>query len=83
MESPYILAGSFRTNKNGCRVSVGKNGHCGGGKETRARGLKEGRDDKERVREGRVRGRPKRDREWEAGEVKVTARLCGKDGSVR
>ncbi len=56
---------------------------CGGGKETRARGLKEGRDGKERVRQGRVRGRPKRDREWEAGKVKVTAGLCGKDGSVR
>ena len=36
-----------------------------------------------RVREGRVGGRPKGDGEWEAGEVKVTAGLCGKDGSVR
>jgi len=50
VESPHVLAGSFRTNKNGCWVSGGKNGQCGGGKETRTRGLKEGRDGKERVR---------------------------------
>ncbi len=50
MKSPHILAGSFRANKNGCRVSRGKNGQGGGGKETRTRGLKEGRDGEERVR---------------------------------
>ncbi len=31
VESPHILAGSFRANKNGCRVSWGKDGECGGG----------------------------------------------------
>ncbi len=51
MESPDILAGSFRANNNGCRVSRGKNGQGDGGKETRTRGLKEGeRDGEERVR---------------------------------
>jgi hypothetical protein len=35
------------------------------------------------VRQGRVRGRPKRDREEKAGEVKVTAGFCVKNGSVR
>ncbi len=50
MESPHVLDGSFRTNKNGCWVSGGKNGQCGGVKETRTRGLKEGRDGKEKVR---------------------------------
>jgi hypothetical protein len=50
VESPHILAGSFRTSKNGCRVSRGKDGKCGGGKETRTRGLNEGGDGEERVR---------------------------------
>jgi hypothetical protein len=61
VESPHILDGSFRANTNGCRVSWGKNGQCSGGEETRTRGLKEGRDGEERVREGKVKGRPKRD----------------------
>ncbi len=30
VESPHILAGSFRADENGCRVSRGKNGKCGG-----------------------------------------------------
>ncbi len=44
VKSPHVLAGSFRTNKNECWVSGDKNGQCGGGKETRTRELKEGRD---------------------------------------
>jgi hypothetical protein len=50
VKSPHILAGSFRDNKNGCRVSRGKDEKCGGGKETRARGLQEVGDGVERVR---------------------------------
>ena len=44
--------------------------------------MKEGGDGEERVRQGRVRGRPKRDRERKAREVKVFAGLSGEDGSV-
>ena len=44
VESPHILAGLFRANENGCRVSGSKNGEGGGGKDTRAGGLKEGGD---------------------------------------
>ncbi len=50
VESPHVLAGSIRTNKNGCWVSGEKNGQGGGGEETRTRGLKEGRYGKKRVR---------------------------------
>jgi hypothetical protein len=49
VESPHILADSFRANKNECRVSRVKDGQCGGGEEARARGLKEGGDGEERV----------------------------------
>jgi hypothetical protein len=49
VESPHILTGSFRANKNGCRVSRGKDKKRGGGKETRARGLKEREDGEEGV----------------------------------
>jgi hypothetical protein len=35
VESPHILAGSFRANKSGCRISRGKDGQCGGGEEAR------------------------------------------------
>ncbi len=38
VESSHILADSFRANKNGCRVSRGKDGQCGGVEEARARG---------------------------------------------
>ncbi len=46
MESPHILVGSFRANKNEFRVgSPGvKYGKYGGGKEARTRCLKEGGD---------------------------------------
>ncbi len=46
---------------------------CGGGEEAETRGLKEGGNGEERVREGSIRGRPERDREMEAREVKVSA----------
>jgi hypothetical protein len=42
VESPHILADSFRANKNGCRVSLRKDGRCGWGEDAGARGLKEG-----------------------------------------
>ncbi len=29
VESPHVLADSFRANKNGCRVSRRKDGECG------------------------------------------------------
>jgi hypothetical protein len=48
VESPHILAGSFRANKNGCRVSRGNDENCGWGKETRARGLQERGNGEER-----------------------------------
>jgi hypothetical protein len=53
VESPYVLADSFRAKKNGCRVSRRKDRECGRGEEAGTRGLKEGRDGEERVREGR------------------------------
>ncbi len=73
VESPHVLADSFRANKNGCRVSWRKDGECGGGEEAGTRGLKEGGDGEERVREGSIRGRPERYREGKAREVKVSA----------
>ncbi len=79
VESPYILADSFRANKNGCRVSRGKDGECGGGEEAGTRGLKEGRDGEERVREGGIGSRPERNRERKAREVKVSAGSSGED----
>jgi hypothetical protein len=36
-ESPHILAGTFRANKNGCRVSRGIDGQCDGGGGTSQR----------------------------------------------
>ncbi len=51
VEPPHILADSFRANKNGCRVSRRKDGECGGGEDAGARGLEEGGDGEERVRE--------------------------------
>ena len=30
VESPHVLADSFRANRNGCRVSRRKDGECGG-----------------------------------------------------
>ncbi len=42
VESPHILADSFRANKNGCRISRSKDGECGRGEEAGPRGLKEG-----------------------------------------
>ncbi len=45
VESPKIFVGSFRANKNGCRVSGAKMERMViGVKEARTRGLKEGRD---------------------------------------
>ena len=44
VESPHILADSFRANKNGCRISRRKDGECGGGEEAGTRGLKEAGD---------------------------------------
>ncbi len=49
VESPHILAGSLRANENGCQVSRGKNGKCGGGEEARTRGLEEWGDGEKRV----------------------------------
>ena len=63
VESPHVLADSFRANKNGCRVSQRKDGECDGGEEAGTRGLKEGGNGEERVREGSIRGRPERNRE--------------------
>jgi hypothetical protein len=82
VESPHILADSFRANKNGCRVSQRKDGECGGGEEAGTRGLKEGGDGEERVGEGSIRGRPERNRERKAREVKVSAGSSGKDRSI-
>ena len=83
VESPHIfLADSFRANKNGCRVSRGKNGQCAVDEEARARGLKKGGDGEERVREGSIRGRPERNREGKAREVKVSAGSSGEDRSI-
>ena len=77
VESPHVLADSFRANKNGCRVSRRKDGECGGGEEAGARGLEKGGDGEERVREGSIGGRPERNREREAREVKVSAGSSG------
>ena len=44
VESPHILADSFRANKNRCRISRRKDGECVGGEEAGPRGLKEGGD---------------------------------------
>ena len=56
VESPHILADSFRANKNGCRVSWRKDGKCGGGEEAGTRGLKEGGDGEEESGRGKYRG---------------------------
>ena len=82
VESPHVLADSFRANKNGCRVSRRKDGECGGGEEAGTRGLKEGGDGEERVREGSIRGRPERYREGKAREVKVSAGSSGEDRAI-
>ena len=44
MESPHILAGLFRANENGCRVSGSKNGEGGGVKVSQKDGVKERRE---------------------------------------
>ena len=49
VESPHIFADSFRANENGCRVSRGKNGKCGGSEEAGTRGLEEWRTGEKRV----------------------------------
>ena len=82
VESPHIFADSFRANKNGCRISLHKDGECGGGEEAGTRGLKERRDGEERVRKGSIRGRPERNRERKAREVKVSAGSSGEDRSI-
>ena len=83
VESPHVLADSFRANKNGCRISRRKDGECGRGEEAGTRGLKEaGGDGEERVREGSIRGRPERNREREAREVKVSAGSSGEDRAI-
>jgi hypothetical protein len=46
------------------------------------RGLKEGGDGEERVREGSIWGRPKRNRERKAREVKVSAGSSGEYRSI-
>ncbi len=79
---PHILADSFRANKNGCRVSWRKDEECGGGEEAGTRGLKEGGDGEERVREGSIRGRPERNRVRNAREVKESAGSSGEDRSI-
>ncbi len=78
----YVLADSFRANKNGCRVSRRKDGECGGGEEAGTSGLKEEGNGEEGVREGSIGGRPERDREREAREVKVPSRSSGEDRSI-
>ncbi len=82
VESPHILADSFKASKNGCRVSRRKNGECGGGEEAGTRVVKEGGDGEEKVREGGIRGRTERDREREAREVKVSAGSSSEDRSI-
>ena len=44
--------------------------------------MKEGGDGEERVREGSIGGRPERDREREAREVKVSAGSSGDDRAI-
>ena len=82
VESPHVLADSFRANKNGFWVSRRKDGECGGGEVVGARGLEKGGDGEERVREGSIGGRPERNREREAREVKVSAGSSGEDRSI-
>jgi hypothetical protein len=82
VESPHILAGSFRADENGCRVSRCKGGKGRGGEEARTRGLKKRGDGEKRVGQGRIRGGPKGDREGKAGKVKVPAGCGGEKGSV-
>jgi hypothetical protein len=53
VESPHVLADSFRADKNGCRVSRRKDEEGGGSEEVGTRGLKEG----ERWRGGSERGK--------------------------
>ncbi len=77
VESPHVLADSFRANKNGCRVSRRKDGKCGRGEEAGPRG-----DGKEGVREGSIGGSPERYREGKAGKVKVSAGSSGEDRSI-
>ena len=59
-----------------------KDGKGGGGEEAGTRGLKEGGDGEERVREGSIMGRPERYREGKAREVKVSAGSSGEDRSI-
>ncbi len=62
------------------RTGVGSPGakmDSGGGEEAGTRGLKEGRDGEERVREGGIRGRPEWNRERKARKVKVSAGSSG------
>jgi hypothetical protein len=82
VKSPHVLAGSFRANENGCRVSRGIDRKCSEGKEARTRSLQEWRDGKERVGENRIGGRPKGDREGEPGKVKVATGLGRKEGTI-
>jgi hypothetical protein len=82
VESSHVLADSFRANKNGCRVSRRKDGECGGGEEAGTRGLKEGGNGEEGVREGSIRGRPERYREGKAREVKVSAGSSSEDRAI-
>ncbi len=82
VESPHVLADSFGANKNGCRVFRRKDGECGGGEEAGTRGLEEGGDGEEGVREESNGGKPERDREREAREVKVPARWSCEDRSI-
>ncbi len=44
--------------------------------------MKEGGDGEERVRQGSIRGRPERNRERKAREVKVSAESSGEDRSI-
>ncbi len=82
VESPHILTDSFRAKKNRCRISRRKDGECGRGEEAGPRGLKEGGDGYERMREGGIRGRPERNREGKAREVKVSAGSSGENRSI-
>jgi hypothetical protein len=59
-----------------------KDGECGGSEEAGARGLKEGGDGEEKVREGSIRGRPEGNRERKAREVNVSTGSSGEDGSI-
>ncbi len=78
VESPHVLADSFRANKNGCRVSRGKDGgQCGGSEEPRARGSKEGEDGPEsEIKKHQVQTRKGQGKEGEGSED----RSIGKGG---